>query len=189
MAYLLNGKLFLAHLKKRSYYTSMAVAVIMSPYTHRTLTVALGETTGMRVLSVDYRLAPENPFSAGLEDCTETYQWLLRKGFKSSNIIMAGDSAGGYLTLTTILNLLDKDIPLSKGSICLSPGNTLADPLDFSHLETDPILGDVGLFWWLRAYLGIENPSDRNNPLVSPLLGNLQGFPPYSSKRHNQSFF
>ncbi len=152
--------------------------VIMSPYTHRSLTVALGKATGMRVLSVDYRLAPENPFPAGLEDCTKTYQWLLRKGFKFSNIIIAGDSAGGYLTLTTILNLLDKGIPLPKGAICLSPGTTLAEPLDFSYLETDPILGDIGLFWWMPAYLGIENPSDRKNPLVSPLLGSLQGFPP-----------
>ena len=151
--------------------------IIQSAYTHRSLTVALGKVTGMRVLSIDYRLAPENPFPAGLEDCTKAYQWLLRQGFKPSNIVIAGDSAGGNLTLTTILNLRVKGIPLPKGAVCLSPMTTV-DTFDFPNEETDPILTDVGLFWWIPAYLGIENPVDRRNPLVSPLLGNLQGFPP-----------
>jgi acetyl esterase/lipase len=150
--------------------------VFGSVYDYRPLTVALGKVTKMRVLSVNYRLAPEHPYPAGLQDCTKAYQWLLRQGFKPSNIIIAGDSAGGNLTLTTILNLRDNGIPLPKGTVCFSPSTTL-DTFDPSHGETDPILADIGIFWWMPAYLGIENPVDPQNPLVSPLLGDLQGFP------------
>ena len=81
--------------------------VLGSAYDFRPLTVALGKVTKMRVLSVNYRLAPEHPYPAALQDCTKSYQWLLRQGFKPSNMIIAGDSAGGNLTLTTILNLRD----------------------------------------------------------------------------------
>jgi monoterpene epsilon-lactone hydrolase len=151
--------------------------VLGSVYDFRSLTVALGKVTKMRVLSVNYRLAPEHPYPAGLQDCMKAYQWLLRQGFKPSNIIIAGDSAGGNLTLTTILNLRDNGIPLPKGAVCFSPSTTL-DTFDPSHGETDPILADIGIFWWIPAYLGIENPVDPKNPLVSPLLGDLQGFPP-----------
>ncbi|MFZ0926982.1 MAG: alpha/beta hydrolase [Syntrophobacteraceae bacterium] len=151
--------------------------ILGSAYSYRPLTVALGNATEMRVLSVNYRLAPENPFPAGLEDCTKAYRWLLRQGFKPSNIIIAGDSAGGNLTLTTILKLRDNGIPLPKGAVCFSPG-TDSGGISISHGETDPILADVGIFWWRVAYLGEENCGELQNPLVSPLFGNLQGFPP-----------
>jgi acetyl esterase/lipase len=151
--------------------------VFGSAYGHRPLTVALGKVTKRRVLSVNYRLAPEHPYPAGLQDCTKAYQWLLRQGFKPSNIIIAGDSAGGNLTLTTILNLRDNGIPLPKGAVCFSPSTTL-DTFDPSHGETDPILADIGVFWWMFAYLGMENSVDPQNPLVSPLLADLHGFPP-----------
>lgn len=151
--------------------------VLGSVYDYRPLAVALGKVTKMRVLSVNYRLAPEHPYPAGLQDCTKAYQWLLRQGFKPSNIIIAGDSAGGNLTLTTILNLRDNGIPLPKGAVCFSPHTTF-ETFDLSHGETDPVLADVGVFWWHFAYLGIENPADPKSPLVSPLLGDLKGFPP-----------
>jgi len=150
--------------------------VLGSVYDYRPFTVALGKVTRMRVLSVNYRLAPEHPYPAGLQDCTKAYQWLLGQGFKPSNIIIAGDSAGGNLTLTTILNLRENGIPLPKGAVCFSPHTTF-DTFDTSHGETDPVLADVGVFWWHSAYLGIENPVDPQNPLVSPLLGDLRGFP------------
>ncbi|MGO9019296.1 MAG: alpha/beta hydrolase [Syntrophobacteraceae bacterium] len=150
--------------------------ILGSAHSHRRLTAALGESTGMQVLSLNYRLGPEYPFPAGLEDCTKAYQWLLRQGFKPSDIVIGGDSAGGNLTLATILNLRDKGIPLPKGAVCLSPRTGIA--LDLSHGETDPILADAGTFWWIAAYLGIENPAEINNPLVSPLLADLRGLPP-----------
>ncbi len=151
--------------------------VLGSVYDYRPYTVALGKVTKMRVLSLDYRLAPEHPYPAALQDCTNAYQWLLRQGFKPSNIIIAGDSAGGNLALATILNLRDNGIPLPRAAVCFSPSTTL-DSFDTSHGETDPVLADVGVFWWHFAYLGIENPADTKNPLVSPLLGDLKGFPP-----------
>jgi len=151
--------------------------VLGSVYDYRPFTVALGKVTKMRVLSVNYRLAPEHPYPAALQDCTKAYKWLLGQGFKPSNIIITGDSAGGILTLTTILNLRENGIPLPKAAVCFSPHTTF-DSFDTSHGETDPVLADVGVFWWHSAYLGIENPVAPQNPLVSPLLGDLRGFPP-----------
>jgi acetyl esterase/lipase len=148
-----------------------------SAHNQRPLTVAFGKAAEMRVLSVDYRLAPEYPFPAALEDCTKAYQWLLRKGFKPSNIVIAGDSAGGNLTLTTILNLRDKGIPLPKGGVCFSPG-TNAGSYSLSKGETDPMLADAGIFWWRPAYVGIDSPEELENPLVSPILADLRGLPP-----------
>jgi len=151
--------------------------ILGSAYSLRPLTVALGNATGMQVLSINYRLAPEHPFPASLEDCTKAYQWLLRQGFKPSNIVIAGDSAGGNLTLATILKLRDKGIPSPKGAVCFSP-KTSPGISSLSRGETDPILADLGIFWWPAAYLGIENPAEIKNPLVSPLFGDLRGFPP-----------
>ncbi len=151
--------------------------ILGSAYSLRPLSVALGNAMGMQVLSLNYRLAPEYPFPAGLEDCTKAYQWLLSHGFKPSDIVIAGDSAGGNLTLATILNLREKGIPLPKGAVCFSP-KTSPGISCLSHGETDPILADIGIFWWPAAYLGIENPGGIKNPLVSPLFGDLRGFPP-----------
>lgn len=148
-----------------------------SPNSHRLLTVALGEVTKMRVLSVDYRLAPEHPYPAPLEDCTAVYNWLLSTGIKPENIVIAGDSAGGNLTLTTLIKLRDDRTPLPAGAVCLSPPTDYAgyDESFFENAETDPVLADIGLFWWRPAYLAGANPSD---PLVSPLYADLTGLPP-----------
>jgi len=151
--------------------------IMGSPNSHRLLTVALGEATKMRVLSVDYRLAPEHPYPAALEDCTAAYNWLLSEGIKSKNIVIAGDSAGGNLTLTTLIKLRDDETPLPAGAVCLSPDTDLAraDESFFENAETDPILADVGLFWWIPAYLAGADP---NHPLVSPIYADLRGLPP-----------
>jgi acetyl esterase/lipase len=153
--------------------------ILGSPYVFRPLSVALGEATGMRVLSVNYRLAPENPFPAALDDCTKAYRWLLGQGFKPQNIVIAGDSAGGNLTLATILNLRENETALPKGVVCFSPSVDLQfDSIFSSHGETDPILADVGFFWWVSAYVGINNSEKLTNPMVSPIFGDLGGFPP-----------
>ena len=151
--------------------------ILGSPNSHRLLTVALGEVAKMRVLSVDYRLAPEHPYPAALEDCTAVYNWLLSTGITPKNIVIAGDSAGGNLTLTTLIKLRDDGTPLPAGAVCLSPATDLAgvDESFFENAETDPILADVGLFWWTPAYLAGADPSD---PLVSPIYADLRGLPP-----------
>jgi len=147
-----------------------------SPSTHRLLTVALGEAARMSVLSVDYRLAPEHPYPASLQDCTAAYSWLLSAGIASKNIVIAGDSAGGNLTLTTLIKLRDSGIPLPAGAVCLSPPTDMvADESFFENAETDPVLADVGLFWWVPAYRAGADPRD---PLVSPIYADLRGLPP-----------
>jgi len=148
-----------------------------SPLGSRRITSAIAEATNLKILSIDYRLAPEYPFPAPLEDCVTAYNWLLSNGFNSENIIIAGESAGGNLTLATLLKLKDQGIDLPAGSFCLSPGTdcTLSDDSFFKNGATDPGLGDMAIFWWIAAYLGGEDP---HNPYVSPLFGDLSGLPP-----------
>jgi acetyl esterase/lipase len=120
--------------------------VLGSPNGHRLLTTELGWAARMRVLSVDYRLAPEHPYPAQLEDCTSAYKWLLSQGLRPKNIIIAGDSAGGSLTLTSLLKLRDEGIPLPGGAVCISPSTDISftDDSYFENGETDPILETWG---------------------------------------------
>jgi len=151
--------------------------VLGSPISHRGLNSNIAKATGVKILSIDYRLAPEHPFPAPLEDCVDAYKWLLSNGFKSDHIIIAGDSAGGNLTLTTLLKLRDQGIDLPAGAVCLSPATdlTLSDDSYFENAETDPILADIGVFWWMVVYLAGEDP---RNPYISPLFADLKGLPP-----------
>ncbi|MFX0124972.1 MAG: alpha/beta hydrolase [Candidatus Hodarchaeota archaeon] len=149
--------------------------IMGSPNFRRSLSVNLARTTKMRVLSVDYRLAPEHPYPAGLEDCISTYNWLLSRGIKPKNIIVAGDSAGGYFTIMTLVNLRDNESPLPAGAVCLSPATELALKSDsiFKNASSDPVLGDLGIFWWAEAYLSGVDPQ-----LISPVYADLSGLPP-----------
>ncbi|MBS7287798.1 MAG: alpha/beta hydrolase [Candidatus Freyarchaeota archaeon] len=151
--------------------------IVGSSNTHRLLTVRLGEETKMMVLSVDYRLAPEYTYPAQLEDCVKAYKWLLSLGVNPKGIVVAGDSAGGNLALTTLLKLKDEGVELPAGAVCLSPVTdwTSTDEAFFENAKTDPVLADVGVFWWGPAYLAGANPAD---PLVSPLFADLKGLPP-----------
>jgi acetyl esterase/lipase len=157
--------------------------IMGSPHTCRLFTVELARVTKMRVLSIDYRLAPEYPYPAGLEDCVASYKWLLSNGIKPKNIIIAGDSAGGNLTLSTLIKLRDEGIPLPAGSIPLSPAIdfsfvddiSLLDDLYIKNAKTDPILADIGVYWWYYVYVAGANPRD---PLISPIFANLKGLPP-----------
>jgi acetyl esterase/lipase len=151
--------------------------IIGSPLTCRRLNSAIAIATSTKILSLDYRLAPEHPFPTPLEDCVNAYKWLLSNGFKSDHIIIAGDSAGGNLTLTTLLKIRDLGIDLPAGAICLSPATdlTLADDSYFKNAETDPVLADIGIFWWKVAYIAGEDP---RNPFISPLFADLKGLPP-----------
>ncbi|MFX1258373.1 MAG: alpha/beta hydrolase [Promethearchaeota archaeon] len=144
---------------------------------HRLFTVTLAYATNMRVLSVDYRLAPEYPYPASLEDSITVYKWLLSMNVKPENIIIGGDSAGGNLTLSTLVKLRDDRLPLPAGAFCLSPVIELGQSSEsfFKNSETDPFLADIGLFWWHEAY---SKGADPQNPLISPLYADLKGLPP-----------
>jgi monoterpene epsilon-lactone hydrolase len=151
--------------------------VLMSPKTHRALTIKIAQLTKMGVLSVDYRLAPEHSFPASLEDCVAAYKWLLSQGFKPKNIVIAGDSAGGNLVLSTLIKLRDDGIDLPIGAVALSPATDYTDQSRtiYENAKTDPILADIGIFWWLTSYLGGASP---DNPLISPVIADLSGLPP-----------
>src|SRR5665648_267147 len=89
--------------------------------THRELVARLSRSTGMRALAINYRLAPENPYPAAVEDAATAYQWLLTQGIDPAKMIIAGDSSGGGLTLTTLLALRDAGESLPAGAVCISP--------------------------------------------------------------------
>ncbi|MBW1889407.1 MAG: alpha/beta hydrolase, partial [Deltaproteobacteria bacterium] len=151
--------------------------ILDSPGTHRPLTTAMARSAKMRVFSVDYRLAPEHRHPAHLEDCVACYKWLLSNKVAPGNIVVAGDSAGGNLTLATLLYLRDNRIPLPAGAVLISPSTDLthSDETYFANGATDPILADSGVFWWKTAYAG---GMDLTNPLISPLHGDMAGLPP-----------
>lgn len=151
--------------------------VLMSPKTHRALTIKIAQLTNMHVLSIDYRLAPEYSFPAPLEDCLTAYKWLLSKGFNSKNIILAGDSAGGNLVLSTLIKLRDDGNDLPIGAVALSPATDFTNKSKtiYENAKTDPILADIGIFWWTTSYLSGADPE---NPLISPLFADLSGLPP-----------
>jgi len=152
-------------------YVSGSVAI------HKLLCVSLVRVTEMRILLPEYRLAPENPFPAALEDALSAYHWLLEKGFEPENIIIAGDSAGGGLALATTLALRDAEEALPAAVVCLSPWAdlALAGASYQTKAKTDPILSMKKLHHWALCYTDEDNLS---NPLVSPVYADYQGFPP-----------
>ncbi len=144
---------------------------------HRLFTVSLGRVTEMRVLSINYRLAPEYPHPAALEDCISAYKYLLSTGINPKNIIISGDSAGGYYTLLTLLKLRDDNEPLPIGAICYSPSTDMAQTGQsvVKNSSTDVVLGDTGYIWWINLHLAGADPYDLS---VSPLYADLVGLPP-----------
>jgi epsilon-lactone hydrolase len=137
----------------------------------------LTRATNLRCLAINYRLAPEDPFPAALEDAIAAYSWLQSQGFDPSQIIIAGDSAGGGLTLATLLTLRDTGAQFPAGAICISPWVDLAltGKSVQSKATLDPILDQASLQMYAGYYAG-EN--DFTNPLISPLYANLEGLPP-----------
>ncbi|MHA2392132.1 MAG: alpha/beta hydrolase [Promethearchaeota archaeon] len=151
--------------------------IMGTPNSTRMISVRLGFATRMRILSVDYRLAPDHPYPEGLEDCITSYKWLLSKGVDPKNIIISGDSAGGYYALITLVHLKNKGIPLPSGAIVFSPATDLAMTGDSFNINapTDPILADLGIYWWVESYLAGVDPF---SPDVSPLYADLTGLSP-----------
>ncbi len=151
--------------------------IMGSSNSHKFLALKLAKITNMKVLSVNYRLAPEEPHPAGLEDCVSAYEWLLSSGFQSNSIIVIGSSAGGYYTLMTLLKLRDSGISLPAGAVCLSPSTdmTITGESIYKNCSIDIILGDLGYVWWVESHLAGRSPSD---PKVSPLHADLKNLPP-----------
>jgi len=128
-----------------------------------------------RGLAVDYWLAPEYPFPAALEDCLTAYRWLLHNGISPKNIVIAGDSAGGNLVLTTLLALRDAGQPLPAAAVCISAVTDLACTGESFQIKKDPGLPTNFVRTMIQYYIGDQDPLQ---PLISPLYADLAGFPP-----------
>ena len=152
--------------------------VIGSNVAYREFGSRMARATGARVLVLHYRLAPENPFPAALDDATRAYQWLLEQGIAANRTLIAGDSAGGGLTLATLVNIREKGLAMPAGGVCLSPWADLAHTGDSTAegAVDDPLMALEGLEAMASSYAG----SDVSNPLVSPLYADLSGLPPLS---------
>lgn len=142
---------------------------------HLQMGAHLAQIMRMRILMVDYRLAPAHPFPAALDDCVEAYRWLLEQGFLPQNIAMAGDSAGGNLTITTMLKLRDSGMPLPAAGACLSPVTDLTAKANSDPKFKDPLLPPEAMKLYTESYVG---KNDARNPLISPVFGDLRGLPP-----------
>lgn len=151
--------------------------VICSPTTHRGLTGRVACTARAHVLAIDYRLAPEHPFPAALEDALASYHWLLEKGYAPEHIAIGGDSAGGGLTLATALSLRDNHEPLPAALFLISPWTDLTFSGDSirARAHRDPLLSDNGDGWLINAYAG-GNPL--THPYISPIFADPRGLPP-----------
>jgi len=144
---------------------------------HRELASRLSKAAAARVLLIDYRLAPEHPHPAAVEDATAAYHWLLSCGISPGRIVVAGDSAGGGLTVATLVALRDSDRPLPATGVCLSPWVDLEGIGDSmtSKAAVDPMVQADGLKRMADMYLGALDP---RTPLAAPLYAELSGLPP-----------
>lgn len=152
--------------------------VIGSPRTHERLVGHIAAETGCRALNLDYRLAPEHPHPAAVEDATAAYRWLLAQGYRPEHIAIAGDSAGGGLTLATLFSLRDNGLPQPAAAVPLSPWTDLEATGDSmtANAERDLIVDRDGALAMAAMFLGeAGNPRD---PLASPLHGDYRGIAP-----------
>jgi len=148
-----------------------------SPQTHRQLIYHLCEFAEATCYAPDYRLAPENPFPAALNDAVDSYLALLAKGFSANQIIVGGDSAGGGLTLALLLRVKELKHPMPIAAFCLSPWCDLTESTRSRRTKSpvDPMLtADMARRW----AFGYASSEEFLNPLVSPLFGNFSGLPP-----------
>ncbi|HZT56462.1 MAG TPA: alpha/beta hydrolase [Burkholderiaceae bacterium] len=175
---------------RRTLYIHGGAYAVGSPRSHRTLTSSFSAITGGAVLAIDYRLMPEHPRIAGIEDCRRAYRWMLENGPAGAQpartVFVAGDSAGGNLTLSLIAWLRDQGLRAPDAAVALSPAtdSTGASPSLKSNLHSDPMLGPLFapltkvphplLLWfgWLQNRI---NPRD---PMISPVYGDLSRLPP-----------
>jgi acetyl esterase/lipase len=142
---------------------------------HLQMGAYLAQNMGMRILMVDYRLAPDYPFPAALDDCVSAYRWLLKQGIQAQNIVVAGDSAGGNLTVTMLMKLRDSGHSLPAAAACLSPVTDLTTKGKTRPGFKDPLLPPKAVKFYRQSYVGHHDPHD---PLISPVFGDLRGLPP-----------
>lgn len=151
--------------------------VMGSLSTIRPLAAQFMEATGADVLTLDYRLAPEHPFPAAIEDAVAAYEWLLDDGHDPRHLALAGDSAGAALLISCLLMARDRGLPMPLGGVCISPwlDMTLSAPSVAENEDKDPQAPKWLLSEMADHYLAGEDP---RNPLASPVFAELSGLPP-----------
>lgn len=149
----------------------------MSPKTHRVITSRLAVWSNSRLFALDYRLAPEHPFPAALDDAVAAFRALIATGTPAAEIVVAGDSAGGGLALGLLLALRDAGETLPAGALLFSPWTDLAvtGQSVTRNAATDPLLDAALVAPVARLYLG---DASATNPLASPVYADLRGLPP-----------
>lgn len=148
-----------------------------SPKIYRKMAAHMSKAAHARVLVPDYRLAPEHVFPAAVKDALVVYGWLLQQGFEARNVVIGGDSAGGGLTLSTLLALREAGAELPRMAVLLSPWTDLScsSPTYERLRKLDPIIDKEGLAGAGRMYAGDRDPRD---PMASPMFADLRGLPP-----------
>jgi monoterpene epsilon-lactone hydrolase len=154
--------------------------VMGSINTHRAMVARIARASQARALALDYRLAPEHPFPAAVEDATAAYRWLLAQGYKPNKLIISGDSAGGGLVLAALVAIRDAQLPLPACAVPISPwtdmeGTGASMKTNASKDPMVPAGANGGLFNMAKAYVGSADPK---NPLASPLHADYHGLPP-----------
>ncbi|UCD75925.1 MAG: alpha/beta hydrolase [Phycisphaerales bacterium] len=152
--------------------------IMGSPATHRELASHVALAGAARVLVIDYRLAPEHPFPAAVEDAMKAYRSLMEEGLSSNHIVIGGDSSGGGLTLQTLISLRDAGTPLPRAAFFLSPQTDWIrfDGESFkTRARKDPLMTLSTCRFTASCYVGQNDPS---TPLLSPAHMNLSGLPP-----------
>lgn len=151
--------------------------ILRTPRTHAHLLAQWCAPLGARGLMVDYRLAPEHPWPAGLDDCHAAYRWLLAEGVAPEHIVLAGDSAGGNLSLALLHRLKAAGEPLPACAVLLSPfvDFTLSSPSLWMNERSDAMFTFAGMGGLRGLYAQAEQYL---HPELSPLCGDYAGFPP-----------
>lgn len=152
--------------------------VLGGPISHGSMAAQISKSAKARVLFVDYRLAPEHPFPAAVEDATAAYRWLLAQGIKPGRIAVSGDSAGGGLCMATLLSIKQNKLPMPACAAPLSPwvdmealGETMT-----SKDAVDPIVKKPLLLGMVSMV--VTGGKSVRDPLIAPLYGDLSGLPP-----------
>lgn len=151
--------------------------IVCSPATHRLMVARICREAGLKALVIDYRLAPEHPFPAAVEDAEAAYRWLLAAGHKPEDIVIAGDSAGGGLTMSLLLTLREQGMPMPAGAALLSPWTDLALTgwTMLTNARRDPMLRLDSASLAVRHYLQDTIPT---HPIASSIYADLSGLPP-----------